>query len=536
MVIVQKYISGVFMNKIFYSSLSLITVILLTGCGSSDLTQEKNKNISMQHQDYREPQKPTPIGGEHVSDNIQKVKSLRALNTTEVNDIRAKGLVYLNTLRQKAGMITYNAESHLDTAAYNHAHYLMINNAGGHGESSGNPGYTGASPSERVVYAGYLHRMVSENLSSGNSSVYDSIDGLFSAIYHRFGFLSFSMNEIGIGADTSESHPHGNAYNYDMGVSQLRVLCEGESYSGSGAYYYGVCADSQFKIEQSQYDNAMSENKMNNPKYVLWPYENQPDSRPVFFEEDPDPLPECSVSGYPVSVQFNKAKSGEVAVQSFKLYYDANGTEITNTKLLDKDTDPNSRFSAYEYALYPMKRLDWDTKYHVVVSYTEDNTPKNIDWTFKTKALPYPYYKIVQKDSTFNIKSGQTYLLYLPPENCNDGGAGYSMSYSGGLTIESDFYDYNTIQIKVTGSSGSVNISPRNGRDFTLIVAQNDSAIYPSTDEKVNKKAYSDFNGDGISDIFWRNGVANSLWLMHKDGSHQWVPQVDKAKSFQPYL
>ena len=45
-----------------------------------------------------------------------------------------------------------------------------------------------------------------------------------------------------------------------------------------------------------------------------------------------------------------------------------------------------------------------------------------------------------------------------------------------------------------------------------------------------------DFNGDGISDIFWRNGVANSLWLMHKDGSHQWVPQVDKAKSFQPYL
>ena len=502
------------MKKTFYSSLSFVAVIVMAGCGGNDLIQEKSQTVSMQHQNYVEPQKPLAIGAEQQFDNAQQVKSLRVINTTDVdlNDVREKGLTYINTLRQKAGMITFSAESHLDASAYNHAHYLMINNVVGHGESNVDPGYTGATQLERAVYAGYPHRKVSENLSAGNSSVYDSVDGLFSAIYHRFGFLSFAKDEMGIGVDVSQSHSLGNAYVYDMGVSQLKALCGGKSYKGKGSYYYGVCDDPQFKIKQARYDRIISRNARHNPKYVLWPYADQTDAVPVFFEEVPDPLPECSVSGYPVSIQFNPVKSGDIALQSFKLYYDANGTEIADTKLLDKDTDPNNRLSSDEYALFPMKRLEWDTKYRAVVSYTENNIPKDINWTFKTKALPYPYYKIVQKENTLNIKSGQTYLLYLPPESCNEG-AGYSMTYSGDITIENDFYDYNTIKIKVTGTSGFVKVFAKNGRNITLTVAQNDSAIYPATSPETGKKAQVKLPIKHLKKVifnFWKKEAADN--------------------------
>ncbi len=443
--------------------------------------------------------------------------AIHAKATTDLTQIRSDGINYLNTLRAHAGMIKFSAEQHLDTSSYNHAHYQMLNNAIGHGETSGNDGYTGASPAERAVYADYLHKTVNESISNGQDTVYQSVDGLIASIYHRFGLLGFDYDEIGIGADFSDSHAYGNAYVYDIGVSQLRVLCAGES-STADHYYYNVCADDTFRIESSQYENAMAENANANPAYVLWPYNGQNDSLPVFFEENPDPLPDCSVSGYPVSIQFNPKKSGKIALSSFKIYDEGSNSEITNTTLLDKDSDPNSILSEYEYALFPLDRLAWGGQYRAELFYQEDGTDKQIVWRFSTKSAPYPYYQVITKDSTFDIKSGQTYLLYLPPENCSDTMAQYSISYSSGLTLEYAFYDYNTIKLTATGTSGTVNVSPDNGRDFSLTIADSDTAIYPDGSQN-GKQASRDFNGDGKSDILFKqdNGAYN-IWLMDESG------------------
>ena len=435
--------------------------------------------------------------------------------------IRSDGINYLNTLRSDTGMIEFSTEEHLDTSSYNHAHYQMLNNAIGHGESSDNDGYTGSSPAERAVYADYLHRRVTESISNGQDTVQESIDGLFASIYHRFGFLSFDYDEIGIGADFSDSHAYGNAYVYDIGVSQLRVLCAGES-STADHYYYNVCADEEFRIEASEYENAVAENANANPAYVLWPYDGQNDTLPVFFEESPDPLPDCSVSGYPVSIQFNPQKSGTITLTSFKLYDESSNSEVTNTTLLDKDSDPNDILTEYEFALFPMERLPWDTRYRAELTYQEDGTDKKIIWKYATKPAPYPYYRILEKDSTFDIKSGQTYLLYLPPESCSDTMKQYSISYSSDLTIEYSFYDYNTIKLTATGSSGTVNVSPDNGRDFSLTIADSDTAIYPDDSKESTPESgqiSQDFNGDGKSDILFKqdNGAYN-IWLMSKDG------------------
>ena len=193
-------------------------------------------------------------------------------------------------------------------------------------------GFTGVTPTNRGEYTGYKSS-VSENITGGDNSVEESIEGLFAAIYHRFGFLSFDTDEVGIGIDSSVSYVYGSAYGYDMGNGQINILCEGTSYTGSGGYYYGVCADYSFQIETSLYLTAQDANRLANPAIVRWPYPGQQDSIPVFYEESPDPLPTCGVSGYPVSVQFNPAKTGPVAMTSFKLY-NKNYNEITGTIIL----------------------------------------------------------------------------------------------------------------------------------------------------------------------------------------------------------
>jgi len=45
-------------------------------------------------------------------------------------------------------------------------------------------------------------------------------------------------------------------------------------------------------------------------------------------------------------------------------------------------------------------------------------------------------------------------------------------------------------------------------------------------------KGKYDFNNDGISDIFWRSGSTNHLWMMHADGSHSWVNIGGKASTY----
>lgn len=420
----------------------------------------------------------------------QQITSLAAI-PDELQD----GLTYLNEQRTAAGLIQYSANTLLNESAGNHVAYLVTNNLFGHyeDESKYPTGFTGSTPTDRAGYAGY-ESSVSENLSAGNSTVEESIDSLFSAIYHRFGFLSFSTDEIGIGVETSGSYGYNSAYGYNMGASQINALCSGTSYTGGGGYYWGVCTDSNFKIEIETYKEARDTNLRANPAIVLWPYENQPDSIPAFYEESPDPLPTCSVSGYPVSIQLNELQTGTVEMTSFKLY-DGVNREIVDTVVLTEETDPNSRFSSYEFALFPLQRLDWGKNYSVDFQYTEDGAPKNVTWSYKTEELQYPYYNVVNEND-LNVVSDVVYGFYFSPASCNDTITDYSISYDSGLSIsQSGFVDGNTLYFQLSGTDGlsmkvTANKSEGESVVYTVTLASSGSAILKG-----------DVNGDGEAEL-----------------------------------
>ncbi len=62
--------------------------------------------------------------------------------------------------------------------------------------------------------------------------------------------------------------------------------------------------------------------------------------------------------------------------------------------------------------------------------------------------------------------------------------------------------------------------------------------VQPSQDTKTvqpkTQKVKSDFNGDGISDIFWRDKEGNNgLWYMDKDGNRLYKPEVNKPTDYK---
>jgi len=379
---------------------------------------------------------------------------------------------YLNQIRVKAGMLEFLPNSQLETAAFNHANYLADNSIVGHYESEGTPGFTGVKWSDRAAFAGYRSLAVSENVSGGNANSIDSIDGLMSAIYHRFGFLTFTNDEIGIGiGKVSLSDPTTNsAYVYNMGNAELNTLCEGPAFSGFGSYYYGVC-NPDIHVEKTAFDNAQTMVKGNNPIIVRWPVDGDNSIPPAFFEESPDPLPDYSVSGYPISIQFNPLSFIDVNVTDFRLYRESDNSEVQPTRLLNKNTDPNGKFSALEFALFPLQRLDWDTNYRVEVQYTASSGTETLIWSFKTKSLGMPMFTVESSGEKLSVPVNQAsaFAVYVPPTAGSSEIGRISYRFPGGVTVNTAFEDGNTLLVGISANLGDeITFTMADGRKFVV--------------------------------------------------------------------
>ena len=357
---------------------------------------------------------------------------------------------YLNTLRTKAGLSVLLQNQILEDAAQNHANYLSDVGIFGHYEDNiANPSkyYTGDTASQRGEYAGWRGAYYLENLSYKQNGVEASIDSLMSAIYHRYAFLNNNIDSIGIGIDESL------IFNYNMANSLINELCFTDSYSGNSSSYSGVCSDSSFKVEKNLYNLTLNSLAQNSPNFIIWPPSDSIDIPTVFFEESPDPLPNHSVSGYPISIEFNDYMylNSNISINSFKIYDEANN-EITNTLLMDESNDPNLKHDKYQFSLFPLERLAWNHRYRVELDYKIDGLDNLKVWYFKTKDLGYSLYQLATGE-TLRIKSDITYALYFPPLDVDDIFNGVSSSCSASLS-QLEIYDRNTILVSLSGSNG----------------------------------------------------------------------------------
>jgi len=382
---------------------------------------------------------------------------------------------HLNTQRAKAGLYALTPQTHLESAAQNHSHYMQLNNAPGHTENSANSGYTGTTPGERALFAGYLSKMVTENVSYGKPTVQSAVDSLLSAIYHRFSLLTFSYDEVGVGVSSYY-------YTFDLGNAALNAYCLNGTYSG-GNYYLGLCSDTGKKMSVDDYNTAKNTMKATAPELIVWPPNNGDDIPPVFYEETPDPLPAHSVTGYPLSVEFNDGKFDTAPTVISFILKTAQGTQLNSLILMDHNNDPQSKFNEYQFALFPEKRLEWGSKYSAELVYDHANTQTSKSWCFTTKSLEGTVDKVYRVESNSNISlnvvSGTTYALYIVPNNTNDTLGNISHSYTSN-TLEFAYIDKNTVSIKITGDAGRwADLTFNNGQKVKLTIAGSDTATVP---------------------------------------------------------
>lgn len=378
---------------------------------------------------------------------------------------------YMNTLRTQAGLNTYIVNTSLEQAATNHANYLVVNGLQQHDENQGLAGFTGEWQGDRAKSLGYqAYSSVGEVIAYEDNEI-ESIDGLMSAIYHRFGLLRNDVNEIGFGFVNEGGTVVQNAFVGNNGNSKLAALCaDGDSFT-SGTYY--MLCDPEIRVEASVYEEAKNYYRNLNPELVIWPPANATDVMPVFYEESPDPLPDYSVSGYPISAEFNAVKIDQVEMVSFNIFTQADGQPLDQTRLrlLNKDTDPNGKFSIHQFALFPLDRLDYHTTYRVELSYIQDGVRKDKSWTFTTQKLGTVVYNITAAGDVLPVTSGSTFHVYVPPTQTRPTMGGYRLSYSRGSTVEAKFVDSNTLKITYSGSSGNqASFTLNSGGSFSVTI------------------------------------------------------------------
>ena len=345
------------MNVFKLGLVSLVAATLLVACSVTDLVPQI-------------PQQPT----------------LPKPNEGCVGCTSAEAYAYYNQILASAGLIANPKHPNLHTAAENHANYLFLNNSTGHGESPNLQGFTGNAPWDRTAAAGFQNTgSVSEGVSFGDRTPKEAIDGLMSAIYHRFGILRFDANSVGIGFKVKPDESGIAGFTHNPANSLLHDLCQSHSYT-SGRYYFKVCVDEDKRIEVDAYDAANNANKAQNPKFVIWPPNNGTDVWTSFCCETPDPMPGFSETGYPVSVQFNDYfYSTAPVISSFELF-DASGAQVTSTRLITKATDVNSKFDEYQFALFPLKLLTPNSSYTTTAKFMVNGVEEVISWTFQTGA------------------------------------------------------------------------------------------------------------------------------------------------------
>ena len=382
------------------------------------------------------------LGGQSQSSAL---KSAKQPEFSFVPDSDA--VAYLNEYRRGSGLSGLRQNQILSQAAKNHADYSAQNEYMGHDETVGRAKFSGADPVSRAIAAGYKSRHILENIAYKNDFK-EAVDGLFSAIYHRFAFLNLSVDEVGYALASKDKF---NAFVFEMGNSRLNAFCaRGASDTGAGRFYTNVCADKNLKIKDAKFDNFTGSSK---------PFVKFPDATavtPYFSGEIPDPFPECKITANPVSIEFN-ANAGEIKFKDFEIFKD--GQKLQNLHVITSKNDVNSKFSKGQFAAFAREVFDFGAQYEAVFSYEQANTQstgtqlKQIKWSFKTKTPQNPYFDARDGD-VLGVDADKTYEIFFRPKDCNDLMTRYVYSVSGFAEAQIKQSGTNTLSVKLKGLVG----------------------------------------------------------------------------------
>ncbi|WP_322009416.1 CAP domain-containing protein [Paraburkholderia sp. J12] len=261
-------------------------------------------------------------------------------------------LAYINNMRAQVGLPPLASQPGVAQAATNHSLWEQDNNTVGHYETSGQPGYTGYSPLDRVNLYDSTDSVgeVTAGFSGPFASSTEAIEALFDAPFHRTVML-FDSVYAGVGVANAAT------------TSQLSTL------TVDFASYKPFIAD---------------------PQLVAWPYNSMTGVDTSWFaNESPNPMAaspayEDTVVGYPVTL----SGGDNAAFSNVKFAI----TDATGAPVACQETDSSNNAEATREAMcVPFSPLKTSMTYKVNVTGSLSNTslgatPFSVSWSFTTAA------------------------------------------------------------------------------------------------------------------------------------------------------
>jgi len=338
------------------------------------------------------------------------------ITTLITTALYSDSISYINSIRDSVGLNKLDTEKHLSISSSYHAKYLLEHKINSHYEEHDKDFYE-KTPALRAIKSGYPTKDIKENIATNAKNENDAIDTLFSAIYHRFVFLDFTIDQIGKGIAKSKSNQ--SVYVYDMGLSSVAKLCQDDFLTLEGVFYMqNLCKDSMHYVPKDAYQKAKNNIMAKNPKMVLFPNINQKNVPTAFYQEHPNPMPGYKVSGYPISVELNPYYFQDIKIKKFRLY-NAKG-RMVRVKLLKKSNDPNKKLKRHQFAIIPLQRLEYGMQYKVYFEAYTDKGKIKQQWSFTTKSFSTPLFTIKHDYQTVHISKLKEIILYFKPRNRKD--------------------------------------------------------------------------------------------------------------------
>lgn len=304
---------------------------------------------------------PAPAAARGSGISLLPARGSAVSNYRVLDEPRTAGLCYANYRRVQVGLPPLTARDPLNAAAQAHTDYMLANATLTHDESSGNPGYTGATAYERIQ-AAYPTDATAEVVAGANrwTSVANAqlsmspkdalVSDLVDAPFHRAALLG----------------SYGSA---GSGFAE-RVGANG---SGTSASYYQT-------VDLADRVKSGSDNQM-----VAYPFDGQNDV-PVNWvnTESPNPAPgyENRTMGYPVSLQAINT-SPQFDADNFVIT-DAQGGNVDCIKVDSRSSGLSSAARGLAVCT-PVAPLASQQRYTVRVTGRLGAQPVDLSWSFTTR-------------------------------------------------------------------------------------------------------------------------------------------------------
>lgn len=247
---------------------------------------------------------------------------------------------------------------------------------------------------------------------------------------------------------------------------------ESDRYPDTGGYYE-MCGNG-FHISSEYYDQLEHEKWLSQPLSVVWPADGVTGIKPVFYSEEPHPTPDLAMTGYPISIQFNPGLVDSAIITGFSLErFEADDISdwhaVQDFRSIDQRNDINQRFTALEFAWFPLQRLEWGAKYRYRIDALVDGVVRQFKAEFETDRLNLPVYKIYGGQNSM-VAAARHFVLYRPPDSYDSlPFQGVSLRYRNHPFVEANVIDSNTVEIRAGGRGCSpVILSTRLGEEIQI--------------------------------------------------------------------